>query len=714
MRRATNYMQHLERRLLLAIDVDPSFGDNGIATIDTGVSGYHGTVMVRELAGGKVLAVAGVGAAPNISAALARFNADGSPDTTFGGVDGVVLIPIGERVADAVLQPDGKAVIVGQRDNKLLVARVTTDGALDATFAGDGVAEMTIASATNQTFTADGAALSSDGNISASGSLRDGADGHIVLARFTPAGLPDMNFSGDGLLVHDRPGVVDFAKVSTNLFIAAREDGAAVVGRFTPDGVLDEKFYDAGGFRPLQQRPGDGVPFAITDPANRFHAVAGGQGYIFRFDGFGNSDTSFSGDGYADLPAGVGLNNRVQELDVDGRDRVVAVVENGVVRVLSDGSLDPAFGINGFVRIERMVSSAIDITSTDSNLILVGGGAVPAGSTAVIAVARLAQRPGASLNSDGVLVVSGDGSDDSIVLDVSGGQARLNLNGTVTTYALADVTGFDVDTGAGDDTITLAIDVPATVRAGVGNDAITTADGDDFIEAGEGDNNVATGAGIDSITTGSGRDTVVSGDGNDDVRTGAGDDSITTGDGDDFIEAGPGAATIFSNGGNDRVVANTGNDSIDGGAGNDYIRAGAGDDTVTGGEGNDRLCAGDGDNLVFGGTGNDYVRAGSGRDTLWGEIGYDEIRAGFGDDYVNGGAGKDRIFGQQGDDVLYGGRGNDAIHGGPGADLLKGLDGNDKLFADDKAADTLDGGGGDDLAAVDEALDLVLRIEATP
>ena len=714
MRRATNHVQHLERRLLLAIDVDPSFGDNGIATIDTGVTGYHGTVMVRELAGGTILAVASVGTAPNISAALARFNPDGSPDTTFGGGDGVALIPIGDRVADAALQPDGKVVIVGHDDNQLIVARVTSTGALDATFAGDGVAEMSVASAANQTFTADGAALASDGIITASGSLRDGADGHIVLARFTPAGLPDTNFSGDGLVIHDRPGVVDFAKVSTNLFVAAREDGVAVVGRFTSEGVLDEKFYDAGGFRPLQQRPGDGVPFAITDPANRFRAVAGGQGYIFRFDGFGNSDTYFSGDGYADLPAEVGTNNRVLELDVDDRDRVVAVVENGVVRVLTDGMLDPAFGPNGFVRIESMVSSAVDITSADSNLILVGGSAAPAGSTAVVAVSRLAPRPGASLNSDGVLVVSGDGSDDSIVLDFSGGQARLNFNGSVTTYALADVTGFEVDTGAGDDAITLAIDVPATIRAGVGNDAITTAGGDDLIAAGEGENNVASGAGRDSITTGSGRDTILTGDGNDDVRTGDGDDVITTGDGNDFIESGPGSATIISNGGNDHVVANTGDDSIDGGAGDDYIRAGAGRDTVTGGEGNDKLCAGDGDNLVFGGAGNDYIRTGTGRDTLWGEIGYDEIRAGFGDDYVNGGAGKDRIFGQQGDDVLYGGRNNDAIHGGPGADLLKGLDGNDKFFADDNAADTLDGGAEDDLAVVDDALDLVLRIETTP
>ena len=36
----------------MAIGVDPSFGDAGIAKADTGVNGFHGTVMIRELTDG--------------------------------------------------------------------------------------------------------------------------------------------------------------------------------------------------------------------------------------------------------------------------------------------------------------------------------------------------------------------------------------------------------------------------------------------------------------------------------------------------------------------------------------------------------------------------------------------------------------------------------------------------------------------------------------
>ena len=545
--RRSHRAEPLERRLLLAIDVDPSFGDAGIARIDTGVDGFHGTVLVRELADGKILTVTGVGFAQgqggtNVNAAVARFTADGLPDTTFGGGDGVVLIPIGDFLADAVLHVDGKILIAGHRDDRLIVARVTSAGALDTTYGGgDGIAELTVESNANQTFTAQGLALFPDGTAVASGSMRIGDDdGHLVLAQVTPQGTPANGFDDDGVLIHDRPGFVDYAQVAVDSFgrtiVVMREDDRAVVGRFGDDQV-DTTFGDQGFTTFPQSRPGGDLPVSVTIESLGNGVVVGAQGFVGWLDGNGNPNTAFSGDGVAIVPTDSISGDLVMEVALDDANRVVGVVDRSVFRLLSDGSPDVTFGAGGVVDVGDMSSSAVTVSAADDDVLFVGGGVTDPDAT--VTAARIAQLEGAVLGPTGVLVVTGTEADDSITIDVNGAEARLDLNGTVTTYPLDDVTGVFVNAEAGDNAVNVALDVDTTVRAGAGDDTVTTGDGHDFVEAGNGANNDSSGDGIDELTAGEGPDTLVTGSGDDDdtIRAGSGDDSITTGDGDDFIDA---------------------------------------------------------------------------------------------------------------------------------------------------------------------------------
>ncbi len=73
---------------------------------------------------------------------------------------------------------------------------------------------------------------------------------------------------------------------------------------------------------------------------------------------------------------------------------------------------------------------------------------------------------------------------------------------------------------------------------------------------------------------------------------------------------------------------------------------------------------------------------------------------------INGTSGNDSLSGTSGNDTISGLSGNDLLVGNPGADSMRGGDGNDTLIsgegtgttvADDSAADTLDGGLGDDV-----------------
>src|SRR5437868_7145765 len=129
--RSTPILEPLERRALLSAgQLDPTFGGGGIVSVAAG--GAFEDVAV--LPGNKLLAV---GTTSNTagahSAYLARFNADGSYDTSFGGGDGVATGSFdAHRLA---LQTDDKILVFGSA-----LARFNADGTPDTSFGGgDGV-----------------------------------------------------------------------------------------------------------------------------------------------------------------------------------------------------------------------------------------------------------------------------------------------------------------------------------------------------------------------------------------------------------------------------------------------------------------------------------------------------------------------------------------------------------------------------------------------
>src|SRR5262249_36542201 len=84
-----------------------------------------------------------VGGARNQSVALARYNPDGTPDTGFGN-GGTVVTSFGPGFTvfhtDAVLQSDGRIIVVATRDSGIAdVLRYNSDGSLDNSFGTNGV-----------------------------------------------------------------------------------------------------------------------------------------------------------------------------------------------------------------------------------------------------------------------------------------------------------------------------------------------------------------------------------------------------------------------------------------------------------------------------------------------------------------------------------------------------------------------------------------------
>src|SRR5438552_10480412 len=75
------FLEPLERRLLLSGQLDLSFSGDGKATLDPGTTSDARDVAIQ--ADGKVVVVGRASSNGN-DFVVARFNTDGSPDTTFG------------------------------------------------------------------------------------------------------------------------------------------------------------------------------------------------------------------------------------------------------------------------------------------------------------------------------------------------------------------------------------------------------------------------------------------------------------------------------------------------------------------------------------------------------------------------------------------------------------------------------------------------------
>jgi uncharacterized delta-60 repeat protein len=177
--------------------LDTTFSGDGKQTTDFG--GFDDATAVALQSNGRIVAVGG-GVGTEVSApafALARYNSNGSLDTSFSG-DGKQTTGFGDIANGVALQANGKIVAVGHAGQDFGLARYNANGSLDTTFSGDGL--QTTAFGLGADDQANGVALQGDGKIVAAGYASGGATGRdFALARYNPNGTLDTSFSGDGI-----------------------------------------------------------------------------------------------------------------------------------------------------------------------------------------------------------------------------------------------------------------------------------------------------------------------------------------------------------------------------------------------------------------------------------------------------------------------------------------------------------------------------------
>ena len=204
--------------------LDTSFSDDGKVTTNipaytTDILSYFYAYMSVAQVDGKILLAGG---SNNHDFLLLRFNMDGTPDTTFSG-DGKLTTDFNKGwdcANSLVVQPNGKILIAGftSTDVQMLnfaVARYNQDGTPDTTFSDDGMLTTDFIGGYYSWSAAESVTIQPDDGkmkILVAGLAYYAGRYDFALARYNPDGTPDTSFDGDGKVTTGLP-----QRVSTHL-----------------------------------------------------------------------------------------------------------------------------------------------------------------------------------------------------------------------------------------------------------------------------------------------------------------------------------------------------------------------------------------------------------------------------------------------------------------------------------------------------------------
>jgi uncharacterized delta-60 repeat protein len=298
--------------------LDPTFGTNGLATAETGISDEPLASFV--LPDGKILIVSrnDCCSTPN-KMLFIRYNSDGTPDSTYG-TNGIIEVAVPYSPANsgeingAARQPDGKIILVGEENRqRAIIARYNENGTLDSGFAVGGVHRPNMAlNGDERLYTA---LVQPDGKILVAGGaeVSSGVYPNLALLRYNANGSLDTTFDNDGFIVHTN---IEFPSLVGAEYLYLQSNGKIIVGnfreennvypfedkgairRYNADGSVDNSFtvrfyYDFRELGSVAIQPDDKILAANyvnkTETLERAHRDAA----VTRFNPDGSFDTSF-------------------------------------------------------------------------------------------------------------------------------------------------------------------------------------------------------------------------------------------------------------------------------------------------------------------------------------------------------------------------------------------------------------------------------------
>jgi len=341
--------------------LDPTFNGTGTRVLTGTLTGTAYAVAID--AAGRIL----VGGIHQAAPVVIRLLADGSNDPAYG-TGGIAPAP-GTNIYPQAIAIDaaGRAVFTGSITNGYNVARLNADGTPDNTFGGAGFATTNMGTGEDYPYAI---AIDSAGRILVAGLARNGATYEAAVARFLPDGTLDAAFNGTGKYLTPAANemalglAVDSADRPVLAIVPVSGDASMIARRLTAAGVADGTF-GTGGRASFPVGTSGSSRAVSVDSAGRIVLAGTGAGgnnnnalVMARLLANGALDPSFGTGGKA-IAAEAGKSFICNAMTLDRAGRLVAVgrinrtneqnTDFGLIRRLADGGADAAFAGGQFV-----------------------------------------------------------------------------------------------------------------------------------------------------------------------------------------------------------------------------------------------------------------------------------------------------------------------------------------------------------------------------
>lgn len=434
-------------------DLDPAFGafgsgKTGFTLGSASLSGAGSPAIAAQSSGELILAGSAQTSASNVDFGAIRISADGLQDFGFGASAAriVAFDRPGSSLTDSVeavlVLADDSILLAGEvagddgDDTDMAVAKLTSDGQIDAGFGASGKAlvPFNLSQDGSNFDTLSGIDAQDDGMILLAGSADTGFNSQthaytsmMAIARLAPNGLRDTGFDLDGRVAIGFGGDDAFATRARpladggHILVVGGANTApgdartqfALARLDTADGSLDPAF-GAGGKAIFDFGLGTAGAVDFTELPDGRLMVCGAvlanepENYDFacmRFLADGRPDPDFApriypfdlGDDLLDIPRRMRRDRQGRFVLAGYATRDLGNTDCAVARIESDGRLDPAFGTSGRVTLDGTITGPVDynngctdlLLQADGGIVVAGIDVIDAGGHAVLSVSRL-------------------------------------------------------------------------------------------------------------------------------------------------------------------------------------------------------------------------------------------------------------------------------------------------------------------------------------
>lgn len=306
-----------------------------------------------------------------------RVNSDGSLDTDFGTSGKVITsFATGDDYGrNLEIQSDGKILVIGGNNNRYAIARYNTNGSLDTSFDGDGKVYLTnnlslFISSSQVIYDRPNIKSLSSGKIVISGT----SNFNFNLIRLNQNGSFDSTFGANGVVNY----TANVRNRSSYLII--NSDNKIITGGSSHNNTGNNiskinqiQFSENGSFESnvdltllqgvsrisnaIEQADGKIITF-IENRNNTFDCA------LVRYNSNGSIDSSFGNNGMQVI--GQGMPNKMIPRN-NGKLAVSYLNSPNIYGYNSDGTPDNAFGTNGAVNIDQLNSIAFNVSAFTSS-----------------------------------------------------------------------------------------------------------------------------------------------------------------------------------------------------------------------------------------------------------------------------------------------------------------------------------------------------------